>query len=296
LLQCSHTGALSELHLPCEPMRSRRAARILLAACLLCFLKSICPSTLLSSTVPLFGGPAPWRYNDWRQVTDNIRGGTSTAYLRGVTDIGAEFSGELDVTRPRDGFAGMAYKVENLPHDLTKLEGISIDVVEQDGNEYQISLEMRGAISGATHKFKFKPEKPGVHEMPFKDFVPMLRGNPAPKLPPLDLERVETISLEVGSHLGKQSGPYTLTLRGLSGVEGSFVPEETDKPKKWTCKGCSTMNSPTAETCVRCGAVRGAKKVEPKVEAAPSKWKCTGCGATNFAVADECMKCGGPRT
>ena len=50
--------------------------------------------------------PADWRFSSWRAITDQVRGGVSTAELdpdRG----GARFVGTLDPSKLNAGFAGM---------------------------------------------------------------------------------------------------------------------------------------------------------------------------------------------
>jgi len=256
--------------------------------------------------VPLLGGKAAWRFNDWRTETDGVRGGASVASLKGVTDIGAEFSGELRPSELEAASAGMALRSELLPRPLTGLKGLELDVAEGDGREYNFLLKLRGAPAGAMHTFRFKPTGSGPVDMPFRDFVPMLRGKPAPQpQPPLNLERVEVLALQAESGGGQEEGPFSLTIRGLSGIPGSTVePEPPARLTRWTCAACGTMNFVSSTACTRCGespaaldAKREAKaKAEAEKDAKPSRWTCSGCGAMNFPMTSECHKCGAPKS
>mmetsp|Transcript_85959 Transcript_85959/g.228470 ORF Transcript_85959/g.228470 Transcript_85959/m.228470 type:complete len:201 (+) Transcript_85959:40-642(+) len=196
----------------------------------------------------------------------------------------------------------MTLRAELLQAPLTGLKGLSVDVAESDGLEYSFLLKLRGAAAGAMHTFRFKPAGPGPLELPFADFVPMLRGRPAPQpQPPLNLERVEAIALQADGNTGQKEGPFSLTIRSMAGIPGSHVaPEPPARTTRWTCAACGTMNFKTSSVCTRCGespagleAKRIAKaKAAAEIGAKPKKWTCTGCGAVNFPTFTECHKCG----
>lgn len=246
--------------------------------------------------VPLLGGSVPWQLNAWRQETDGVRGGASTVSLKADTDIGVELSGSLDASKLGAAFAGVVLQETKLPKPLSEFRGLVLDVARCDGKEYSVTLKMRGAMMGQTHKFQFTPESPGKVEMPFKEFVPIFRGKPAPQpAPPLDPARVDMVILQTTSDFGKQEGPFSLTIKTLEGLEGQMEKVNNEPPARttrWECPACQTMNFKGAESCQRCGS----PKVIVKGEAAkPQKWECAGCGTNNFPGASECFKCGAPR-
>lgn len=270
-------------------------------------LNSFAPNHILAAAgVPLLGGASAWKLTDWRQVTDGVRGGASTATIRGVTDIGVKFSGKFEPgADPAGGFAGVAFLAASLPRAMTQLAGLQLDVAETDGREYIVSLSMRGAPAGMTHNFRFKPSSPGVVDMPFEGFAPELRGRPAPQPAiPLDPSRVEIVGVQLQGGGGQPEGAYSLTLRAVSGIPsagGRAWQAPRQGPIRWTCDACGTMNSADAAQCVRCGALKNVKEVHAQARAKaeavtrPSRWTCDGCGASNFPKASECHMCGASR-
>lgn len=262
---------------------------------------------VLACTVPLLGAGAGagWRFSEWRQVTDVVRGGASTSDLKGAKDVAAAalFSGTLDPSQLGVAFAGMELPAESLPQLLSDLKGLVVNVLKGDGQEYSLSLRMRGSIGGATHKFRFRADEAAALEMPFRAFQPILRGKPAPQpAAPLKLDCVETFTLQIESGSGKQGGPFALTLQSILGIPGVEAPERGPPPRetRWSCRACQTMNYEAAKTCQRCGAARGVETVvvmeEAAAKAKKQKWSCPGCGAVNFPAAGECHKCGAART
>eukprot|EP00403_Amphidinium_massartii_P030755 CAMPEP_0178396094 /NCGR_PEP_ID=MMETSP0689_2-20121128/13555_1 /TAXON_ID=160604 /ORGANISM="Amphidinium massartii, Strain CS-259" /LENGTH=255 /DNA_ID=CAMNT_0020016765 /DNA_START=21 /DNA_END=785 /DNA_ORIENTATION=+ len=253
----------------------------------LCFAGTLL-AEMSAAAVPLLGGQAPWKFNEWRAVTDAVRGGRSTASLRFAPgDSGAEFSGLLDPSKLKAGFAGMALKASSLPKELAELRGLRVSIAKADGREYSLSLKMRGAMAGATHKFRFQPKDGDVVDMPFHEFVAISRGRPDPNAAPLDSAKVESIEVQIESHFGEQKGEYVLALDELQGLlEGEVAKEKFDM---YVCRACGTANRADAETCVRCGACRATLEAEPKPESSkPAKWRCSSCDAQNFPAATEC--------
>mmetsp|Transcript_111105 Transcript_111105/g.313451 ORF Transcript_111105/g.313451 Transcript_111105/m.313451 type:complete len:344 (-) Transcript_111105:97-1128(-) len=212
------------------------------------------------AAVPLLGGETSWRLNDWRQVTDGVRGGASTANLKGATDVGVEFKGRLDSTKLGDAFAGVSLKETALPKRLSLFGGLCVNVADCDGLEYSLELKQRGSPAGATHRFNFRPESGSSVEMPFRDFVPMLRGKAAPQPhPPLKLERVQDLTIRTDSVSGQRDGPFSLTIRSLVGMLPRPEWEEVRPPPRatrWTCGACGTMNFEMSASCQRCGSSR----------------------------------------
>jgi len=285
--------------------RRPRANALLLRVVTIAFMGEVARRLCgLASTVPLLGGKVPWRLNDWRPDNDNVRGGSSSSSLKGATDAaGVHFSGSLGESSPTDdAFAGVALRVNLLPEELSEVRGLSLDVADADGMQYTVLLSLRG--STATRKFRFKAEGEGTIDMLFKDFVPTLRnGRPAPEPhPPLNLSRIEMMSLRAEGGSGQGASPFSLTVRSVSAIPGrEEVVVPSARETKWTCPSCGTMNLGSATECTRCGETLAgfAAKEEAKLKAAsdekPSRWVCDGCGARNFPMATECHKCGAPK-
>mmetsp|Transcript_123927 Transcript_123927/g.246710 ORF Transcript_123927/g.246710 Transcript_123927/m.246710 type:complete len:290 (-) Transcript_123927:65-934(-) len=255
----------------------------------------------IASTVPLLGGRVVWRLNDWRPDNDNVRGGSSSASLKAATETaGVHFSGSLGEPRPNDEvYAGVALRVNLLPEQLSEVRGLSLDVAESDGMQYAMSLSLRGSTT--THKYNFKAEGEGPIDMLFRDFVPTLRnGRPVPEPhPPLNLSRVEMMSLRAEGGSGQAASPFSLTLRSVSAIPGrEVVAVPSARETRWTCPACNMMNLGTSSECTRCGeslaaiAAKEQAKMKAAADAKPSRWTCNDCGARNFPVATECHKCG----
>jgi hypothetical protein len=165
----------------------------------------------------LLGGDAGWQFDEWRSITDSIRGGDSVAFLE-ATEAGAKFSGELRPEKLGAGFAGMEISVKVLPRTLKGLKGLRMKVSQSDGAEYSMSLKMQGNESGASHKFRFTPA-PGdaVVEMPFADFVGTYRGRSSDKVL-FEEEKVQSLTLQRASKFGEQKGPFSMIVTEIAGI------------------------------------------------------------------------------
>mmetsp|Transcript_49270 Transcript_49270/g.107200 ORF Transcript_49270/g.107200 Transcript_49270/m.107200 type:complete len:377 (-) Transcript_49270:112-1242(-) len=256
--------------------------------------------------VSLLGAGAAWRLNDWRTISDVVRGGASQAQLKGATvGQGVTFSGLLQPAGVPGGIgqAGVSLLSKFLPEQFDGFRGLRLEVDDDgSGRDYWLALGMRGSILGLTHEFRFRPQS-GPIDMPFEDFVPMMRGRPAEleEVPYLDLSRIEVINFQVQGE-ATEDAAFSLTLRSLVGLPGKAklgkAPETS--AERWKCKGCGCANTGSAATCVRCGASKDVKTVDEimdaKLSAATRKWECESCGRKNFPGATECHKCGSPRT
>merc|ERR1719422_151522 len=174
----------------------------------------------------LLGGEVGWQASQWASDTDAVRGGVSTASLAESSAVrqAADFTGNLDPSILGAAFAGMRLDVASLPQPLTKFVGLAVDIAASDGQEYSISLTMRGARIGDSHKYLFRASQSGVVRMPFADFEAEARGRPAPDPQPvLLLDRVETLIIQIRSGFGQQQGPYSLTLNSITGMKDSSL-------------------------------------------------------------------------
>lgn len=120
-------------------------------------------------------GKEAWQFSRWRAETDDIRGGTSTASFKGLTDSSgfAEFAGLL--SEVDQAFAGVSLQASFLP-SLSELKGLVLDIHHGDGEEYAIALRMLGAPAGVEHVYRFQARPGSRVEMYFRDFQPTLRG------------------------------------------------------------------------------------------------------------------------
>eukprot|EP00438_Fugacium_kawagutii_P030382 Skav226479 [mRNA] locus=scaffold4441:84685:87127:- [translate_table: standard] len=175
-----------------------------------------------AATVPLLGGPRDWHFSSWKAITDQIRGGVSTAELVPV-EGGARFQGKLDPSKLHAGFAGMNLDVKHLPVDFSELSGLQLDFLDADEFEYTLLVKLKGAKEGTSYQVRFVPKKSMPFDATFKEFQPYYRGHPDPSAPPLDKSQVETLAIQIASNFTGQSGAYKLDLKSISGY--SFATE-----------------------------------------------------------------------
>ncbi|CAK9109624.1 unnamed protein product [Durusdinium trenchii] len=247
-------------------------------------------------------GKEAWQFSRWRAETDDIRGGTSTASFKGLTDSSgfAEFAGLL--SEVDQAFAGVSLQASFLP-SLSELKGLVLDIHHGDGEEYAIALRMLGAPAGVEHVYRFQARPGSRVEMYFRDFQPTLREEVKDMKQPLSLERVQSIAFQTRSSFHQQ-GDFSLVISKLEGIPGKELPPAPAPARKtkWTCSACGTMNFDTSKYCTRCGESRNAeadRAARAKAEEERKqkvKWECRECGAKNFPSMEECFKCGAPRS
>lgn len=255
-------------------------------------------------TGPLLLGREQWQFHQWRAETDDIRGGTSTASLKGLTDASgqAEFAGLLSDVE--NAFAGVTLQSKFVPEALEEMKGLVLELGDADNKDYAISLRMLGAPAGLEHIYRFSASSGKTLEMYFRDFKPTLRGQTMDEVKqPLVLERVQSIALQTRSSFGTPTGDFSLILSKVSGIPGRELPPPPPPARKtkWTCSACGTMNFDTSRYCTRCGESRNADEEREARAAAEEarkqnlKWECSACGTKNFPSSEECFKCGAPR-
>eukprot|EP00930_Biecheleria_cincta_P087623 TRINITY_DN76852_c0_g1_i1.p1 TRINITY_DN76852_c0_g1~~TRINITY_DN76852_c0_g1_i1.p1 ORF type:complete len:338 (+),score=53.94 TRINITY_DN76852_c0_g1_i1:42-1016(+) len=256
--------------------------------------------------VQLFGREA-WRIGLWRAETDDVRGGSSTATFKGLTDTSgfAEFCGTLDRAKLDSAFAGVSFKTAEISEDLAETKGLVLDIARADGKQYSVGLRMLGAPAGVQHKFRFTANMEGPKEMYFRDFKPMLNGKVACGIDlSLHLERVESITLQIEGDGSSQEGAFALVLRSILAIAGRELPPPPPPARetKWVCEACGTSNFDFSKACTRCGEGRNAKEEKALIAAKEwakkqvVKWECDECGRMNFPGTSECFKCGSPKS
>lgn len=170
------------------------------------------------TTVPLLGGSLDWHFSSWKAITDQIRGGVSTAELVPL-GTGARFHGMLDPSKLQAGFASIVLDVKLLPVDFSELTGLQLDVSDADGLEYGLLVKVKGAKSGSTYQTRFVPKKLTPYQASFEEFQAYYRGHPDASAPPLDKSQVEVLGIQIASNFTKQSGSYQLDLKSISGIK-----------------------------------------------------------------------------
>ncbi|KAH9457573.1 hypothetical protein Pst134EA_021446 [Puccinia striiformis f. sp. tritici] len=195
--------------------------------------------------VIIFGSvPRPWTIDDWKEVSDKIRGGKSASTLRYITPYhsseGVSFEGTLDAATL--GGAGFVSQVYHTPFSLPRADSYSAFFIDVDplpsthpllnkftfgvknhnhqGDQssliYQCDFTVPLATPQADHN---KLQRLVKVRIPFKELVPTFRGRPSPDHAPFDPAlTISQISFMVRSFFNVQSGNFFLNVHRL-GVE-----------------------------------------------------------------------------
>lgn len=154
----------------------------------------------------------------WSPLTDQVRGGKSTAFMRLLPDATAEFSGELTLI-DNAGFA--SYRAIQRSGANWNFSDASNLVVEfaGDGRTYKILLKDTAASTAAAD-YSWECELPTnsngqmqTVKLPFTCFAPIYRGRFLPNVPPLDLSQITQIGIQLND---KIPGPYVVRLKSIS--------------------------------------------------------------------------------
>ncbi|KAI8612254.1 NADH:ubiquinone oxidoreductase intermediate-associated protein 30 [Chytriomyces sp. MP71] len=185
---------------------------------------------LTTRTPKVLFGFKNWRASDWMPVTDQVRGGISTASL---TEVGrcARFSGLLDTsTLGGAGFASV--KFDKIPFNLDEFEGIKLRVAKSDGKGYTLNLTNEVSSKRADGRLEsvaeFKcgfntnaQEDAHVVTLPFAAFKPYYRGreitDPS-KMPHLNSSNIVQVSIMMQSYFDSQKGEFEIDLEAIEAI------------------------------------------------------------------------------
>jgi len=157
------------------------------------------------SAVSIFGGDKPWSPLDWTSSDDRVRGGSSISELScNPLSPTAIFHGNLDIkTLGGAGFASQRTTGEERNWDLTKYEGLVLDIAKSDEKQYTLTLKDEllpkspngREQSTVSWEYDFKVESDGAKVYVYwDDFKPTYRGREKKDAKPLDLKHVKRIS------------------------------------------------------------------------------------------------------
>jgi len=181
----------------------------------------------------LFGGARPWSPLDWTASDDRVRGGKSQSYLDCEPfEPVAVFRGNLDIkTLGGAGFASQRTTGEERSWDLSKYDGLLLDIVIGDGKQYTVILKdellPRGKDgreqSTVSWEYDFKSGMSGEGNggssklfVPWEEMKPTYRGREKKDVKPLHLKDVKRISLMMRSFFGTQEGDFSLSITSIS--------------------------------------------------------------------------------
>jgi len=179
------------------------------------------------SAVSIFGGDKPWSPLDWTSSDDRVRGGSSISELScNPTSPTAIFHGNLDIkTLGGAGFASQRTTGEDRNWDLSKYEGLILDIAKSDEKQYTLTLKdelLPKSSNGreqstVSWEYDFKVESDGAKVYVYwDDFKPTYRGREKKDAKPLDLQHVKRISFMMRSFFGSQEGDFSLSITSVS--------------------------------------------------------------------------------
>ncbi|OWP04856.1 CIA30 family protein [Marssonina coronariae] len=215
--------------------------------------------TSLFTKVPVFGGEKPWSPLDWTSSDDRVRGGSSISELTcNPLSPTAVFHGNLDIeTLGGAGFASQRTTGEERNWDLSKYDGLVLDIAKSDEKQYTLTLKdellprspngrEQSTISWE-HDFKVDSDG-GKVLICWDDFKATYRGREKKDTKPLDLQHVKRISFMMRSFFGTQEGDFSLSIVSVSAFskhESALTEQCKDDPKKQAASmtGVSDMDS-----------------------------------------------------
>ncbi|WPG99604.1 Hypothetical protein R9X50_00242200 [Acrodontium crateriforme] len=192
----------------------------------------------------LFGGEKGWNADDWTSSDDRVRGGKSESFLE-CGEKTARFNGVLDIkTLGGAGFASQRTTGDERKWDLSKFNGIKLDVTKGDKKRYTLILKdtilPRDPKTGREQStiswecdFELSPQDQpddtsdkSVY-IPFASLNPTYRGKLAKDASPLDASNIKRISIMNRSFFGAQEGAFSITFRSITA--------ESKAPKHTSC-------------------------------------------------------------
>jgi len=226
----------------------------------------------------------PWSPLDWTSSDDRVRGGSSYSALEcsPFSPI-AVFKGNLDI-KPLGGagFASQRTTGEDRQWDLSKYDGLVLDIAKSDGKKYTLILKdellpkspngrEQSTVSWeydfATDSQELEDRGKGKVLVKWEDLKPTYRGREKKDAEPLDLTNVKRISLmmrryvlysispehytEQHSFFGTQEGDFSFSIVSISTAKHSssesqdFSEPYRDEPNEKEASGMqdSVVNS-----------------------------------------------------
>ncbi|KAJ5047323.1 uncharacterized protein L3040_003151 [Drepanopeziza brunnea f. sp. 'multigermtubi'] len=183
--------------------------------------------TSLLKKTSIFGGDRPWSPLDWTSSDDRVRGGSSISELAcNPLSPTAIFHGNLDTkTLGGAGFASQRTTGEDRNWDLSKYDGLVLDIAKSDEKKYTLTLKdellpkMPNGRDQSTvsweYDFKANPHG-GKIFIQWDEFKPTYRGRDKKDAKPLDLQHVKRISFMMRSFFATQEGDFSLSINSLS--------------------------------------------------------------------------------
>jgi hypothetical protein len=188
----------------------------------------------------------PWSPLDWTSSDDRVRGGSSVSHLHCEPSSPiAVFNGNLDIkTLGGAGFASQRTTGEDRSWDLSKYNGLELEIKKSDGKQYTFLLKdslLEKSPNGreqstVSWEYDFKAEGAqsgnGKVFVAWKDLKPTYRGKEKKDAEPLDLKNIKRVSIMMRrynasllvvapiltqpSFFGSQEGDFSLSIVSIA--------------------------------------------------------------------------------
>ena len=148
---------------------------------------------------------------NWSIVNDDVMGGVSSSNISVNDENNIVFSGFLSL-KNNGGFAS-----SRLNYSKETLAGVKSFKIKfrGDGNIYKLRLMQNNRRASYSHSFKSLNDKWTELNILAKDFKPTWRGNTYRNYPDLQIEKINTIGLQISD---KQEGEFKLELKYLKAI------------------------------------------------------------------------------
>ena len=149
--------------------------------------------------------------NNWSIVNDDVMGGVSTSYLSLNDENNLIFNGNLSL-KNNGGFASSRMVIAN--KNLTGVKSIKIKF-KGDGNTYKLRLNQINRRVSYSCDFKSVKDKWDEVNISIKDFKPTWRGYTYNDYPPVDLDKINSLGLQISD---KQEGLFQLEIKYIKAL------------------------------------------------------------------------------
>jgi hypothetical protein len=152
----------------------------------------------------------------WYPLTDQIRGGSSTAFMTVLPDQTAEISGTLSLI---SGAGFSSYRVNPEKIKAWDISGANDMKIELSGDQRVYKLLLKDAVAAASKQdYSWQVSLPTTPDMrvlqvPIASFKPYFRGKEMTGLAPLDRNQIVEMGIQLND---KVPGPFSMRLKSIS--------------------------------------------------------------------------------
>ena len=142
----------------------------------------------------------------WMVINDTVMGGVSKSSLETAERNALVFTGYVSLEN-YGGFCSTSSRAAQT-YDLSSYDGIEIRL-KGDGKKYKATLKTEASFSGFVNQYAFTTKKGEwmTIRAPFKEYIPVFRGQVQKNAPPPDPAEIKSFGFIIAD---KQEGPFRL--------------------------------------------------------------------------------------